>query len=109
MPIYQHDCQKCNKTHDFFRPVSQAANEERCPNCNGKTSRVYSFATEKEFTPYYDQKFGCEVLSSGTERKLMKKHKQVYTRDALSAFRDKDMIKAKLDKKRWEIKKGINI
>lgn len=109
MPLYEHICNDCKRIHDFFRPLSQSSAEERCPTCDGETSRVYSYSTPKEFTPYYDQKFKCEIRTDGQERKQMKKHKQVYTRDALSGFRDKEMIKSILDKKKWNMKRGIGV
>ena len=109
MPLYEHRCESCKRIHDFFRPVSQAATEERCPICDGETSRVYSYSTPKEFTPYYDQKFKCEIRTDGQERKQMKKHKQVYTRDALTAFRGQQQIKQILDKKKFDMKRGIGV
>ena len=107
MPLYSHECNHCKTVHDFFRPMSRAADRERCPACGHETERLYSSTVPKEFAPYHDEKFGCEVTSIRHEEKLMRKHGQVYTRDAMSGWKNQGMMKEMIHKKQWEKSRGL--
>jgi putative FmdB family regulatory protein len=39
MPIYEYVCSACNSRFDLLRPMSQADQPARCPNCQGTESR----------------------------------------------------------------------
>ena len=87
MPIYQHECPNCKdsqgreKIHDFFRPMSQAGDIEVCPDCKSETKRIYSFSREKEFFSYEDEQYKTNISSKSEEKRLMKMHGHVDTRE----------------------------
>lgn len=81
MPLYEHKCEPCRKVHLFHRPMSQAGNEEVCPDCSTKTTRIYSFTRKKEFFGYFDEQYKTYISSETQERREMKKHGHVYTRE----------------------------
>ena len=66
---------------------------------------MFTSSVPKEFKSYYDEKFGREVTSLKQEERLMKKHKQIYSRDAFRKFNPR--TEAAIDKKKWEMRKGL--
>jgi len=78
MPVYEHGCSHCKETYLFHRPLSRAGDEERCPHCHAKTSRIYSVNLKKEFFAYDDAQYGCTISSEKEERRVMKQHGHTY-------------------------------
>lgn len=84
MPLYEFTgckCKRGKKVHEIVRPMSQAGDPFVCPNCSTTCERVYSFNKPKEFFAYDDAQYGTQITSEKQERRLMKKHRHVYTRE----------------------------
>ena len=54
--------------------MAECSKIEICPDCDNPTVRLYGYVKAKEFQPYYDEKYKCEITTAGQEAKLMKKH-----------------------------------
>jgi len=44
MPIYEYQCNKCGKTHEFWQKVSEAPVKE-CPDCGGLLHKLVSLSS----------------------------------------------------------------
>jgi putative FmdB family regulatory protein len=42
MPEYGYQCSKCAHYFSLVKPMSQAGDKEKCPECKGKAHREYS-------------------------------------------------------------------
>ena len=105
MPAYDYECPNCKKAFTEFKPMSQSQTPSRCPDCDNVGERLYTASPLPQFKEYYDEQFGAYISSARQEEKLMKKHKQIYTADIPKS----NKVKALMDKKKWELKKGITI
>ena len=100
--LYEFSCPSCktsggDKVHEVARRMQEAGNPYICPDCQSVCERIYSFQRTKEFMAYQDAQYGCEITSAKQEKRLMKKHGHVYTREtpAYDKFREQRRLARK--------------
>lgn len=82
--IYEFICPVCKQVVSVSRPISRCSETEICTKCNTSMDRIYNFQRKREFQPYYDEQYRCEISSYGQEKRLMKQHGHIYAHDLLS-------------------------
>lgn len=96
MPLYGYRCD-CGHQFDEHHTMAQATSLQSCPSCGALAMRTYGFYKDKEFQSFFDDQYKCEIRSAKQERKLMKKHGHINTRD--TGFFDKYKSASKWAKK----------
>ena len=75
MPTYEFYCRPCNAIDEIVRPMSQAKDPYRCPDCKSETKRHYTppqVITEGEQIPYLHPAFGT-VMTDNQAKKEAKR------------------------------------
>ena len=85
--IYEYKCESCKNpqgdlhTFDVVKHHSSSSRGEWCPLCGRAARRIYGFKRTKEFVPFFDELYNCEITSQRQEDKLMKEHGHIDIRD----------------------------
>lgn len=96
MPIYEYQCQNCEKNFDVFKKISDSS-EEKCPECGKKMKKLVSAAGfQLKGTGWYK----TDYASKKTESKDTSKKTE--TKDAPKKEEKKAAEPAKKDSKTTE-------
>ena len=50
MPIYEYYCRNCEKIFELMRPITEANDTARCPDCGAECEKLVSaFASKADF------------------------------------------------------------
>jgi len=77
MPIYEYQCQPCNRLHEFILSVDKRKTPQYCPECGEYLIKILSaFARHSSWGDwngaYYDRGLGCNIASASHRKKVMK-------------------------------------
>jgi len=77
MPVYQYNCEKCDKDFDVVKPMAESSRPESCPTCGNNADRVFSCKVEFIGTKIEDAEFnhglGCVTKSKRHRDEIAKR------------------------------------
>lgn len=108
MPIYEYNCEKCDKGFDVTKMMKDSTRPESCPDCGNPADRVFSCKVEFLGTKIEDAEFnhglGCVTKSKRHREELAKRKGVIEIGNECPDKIDKHFAREREEKRRksWE-------